>query len=235
MRNPMRETVGAARRRFQKGLVLGVALLATGACSPMDDAMVAIFGRSMRNQVTYDPYEEPLLPAEGSVPFSAGNLPAARGDVNVGQPEGGDYLIPDFTQAQTANPNAELWGSFNNPVPADDASLARGQELYNRWCVVCHGPDGVGTGAYVLEKWPALAAYNLAGEVVQGYSDAYIYGMMRVGRGLMPSYGYQITHFDRWHIVNYVRQLQGQSGGGGAAAAGAQADPAAGAAAGEGS
>jgi mono/diheme cytochrome c family protein len=229
MRNPMRESVSAARSRLRKGLVLGVALLATGACTPMDDAMVAIFGRSMRNQVTYDPYEEPLLPAEGSVPFAAGNLPAARGEVNVGQPEAGDYLIPDFTQAETANPNAEFWGTFSNPVPADEVSLARGQELYNRWCVVCHGPEGIGTGAYVLDKWPALAAFNLAGEVVQGYPDSYIYGMMRVGRGLMPSYGYQITHFDRWNIVNYVRQLQAQNGG--AAPAGAQA----GAAAGEGS
>ena len=91
----------AAGRRLRRGLLLGAALVATGACTPMDDAMVAIFGRSMRDQVTYDPYESPLLPAEGSVPFAAANFPAARGDVNIGQPEAGDYLIPDFTQAQT--------------------------------------------------------------------------------------------------------------------------------------
>ncbi len=203
----------AAGRRLRRGLLLGAALVATGACTPMDDAMVAIFGRSMRDQVTYDPYESPLLPAEGSVPFAAANFPAARGDVNIGQPEAGDYLIPDFTQAQTANPAAEVWGSFENPVPADAESLARGEELYNRYCVVCHGPVGIGAEAYILEKWPALVAYNLAGETVQGYSDSYIYGMIRVGRGLMPQYGHQITHFDRWNIVNYVRQLQAANGG----------------------
>ena len=144
---------------------------------------------------------------------SPANFPAARGDVNIGQPEAGDYLIPDFTQAQTANPAAEVWGSFENPVPADAESLARGEELYNRYCVVCHGPVGIGAEAYILEKWPALVAYNLAGETVQGYSDSYIYGMIRVGRGLMPQYGHQITHFDRWNIVNYVRQLQAANGG----------------------
>ena len=25
----------------------------------------------------------------------------------------------------------------------------------------------------------------------------------------MPAYGHQIAHYDRWHVVNYVRQLQG--------------------------
>ena len=36
--------------------------------------------------------------------------------------------------------------------------------------------------------------------------------MIRLGRGLMPPYGHQISHFDRWHVVNYVRQLQRNAG-----------------------
>jgi hypothetical protein len=43
-------------------------------------------------------------------------------------------------------------------------------------------------------------------------TDGYIYGMIRVGRGLMPPYGHQVAHFDRWNIVNYVRQLQRNAG-----------------------
>jgi len=174
----------------------------------MDDAMAAIFGRSMRDQATYDPYESPLLPPQGAVSFASGNFPAAPGEVNIGQPEGGEYLLPDFGQAQTLSPNDPVWSAFENPVASSPESLARGEILYSRYCAVCHGPDGVGANALILEKWPALVVYNLAGEVVQGYPDTYIYGMMRVGRGLMPQYGHQITHFDRWNIVNYVRQLQ---------------------------
>jgi mono/diheme cytochrome c family protein len=184
------------------------AVVATGACNPLDDAMATIFGRSMRDQATFDPYENTLRPPEGAVSFSSGNFPAARGDVNIGHPETAEYLVPDFTQAQTANPNAPVWSTFENPVPSDDASLVRGEELFNRYCQVCHGIDGIGANALILEKWPALAVYNLAGEVVQGYPDTYIFGMMRVGRGLMPQYGHQITYYDRWNIVNYVRQLQ---------------------------
>jgi len=186
------------------------AVAASSACTPMDDAMAAIFGRSMRDQAWHDPYEDPMLPPEGAVSFASGNFPAAAGEVNIGQPEAGEYLLPDFGPAQTANPAAPVWGEFANPVAADEASLARGAVVYDRYCAVCHGPDGMGASALILEKWPALAVYNLAGEVVQGYPDTYIYGMMRVGRGLMPQYGHQITHFDRWNVVNYVRQLQAQ-------------------------
>lgn len=84
--------------------------------------------------------------------------------------------------------------------------------LFNRICAVCHGPAGVGAQANIIEKYPLLIAYNLSGPVVAGYSDGYIYGIMRVGRGLMPPYGHQISHFDRWNIVNYVRVLQRQAG-----------------------
>jgi mono/diheme cytochrome c family protein len=47
---------------------------------------------------------------------------------------------------------------------------------------------------------------------VAAYSDAYLYAMIRVGRGLMPEYGSRISHFDRWNVINYVRQLQQQAG-----------------------
>lgn len=70
----------------------------------------------------------------------------------------------------------------------------------------------MGSGAKIIEKYGLLAAYNLSGPGVAGYSDGYIYGIIRVGRGLMPPWGHQVSHFDRWNIVNYVRVLQVQAG-----------------------
>ena len=43
------------------------------------------------------------------------------------------------------------------------------------------------------------------------HSDGYLYGMIRNGRGLMPSYN-RIEHMDRWDVVNYIRGLQGRLG-----------------------
>jgi mono/diheme cytochrome c family protein len=195
-------------------MVAALALIAATGCKPLDDTMVAIFGRSMRDSRSFDPYENPLAPAENSVSFSSGNFPAGPGVVNIGQPDGVD--VPPFTQ-QDMTPigvGNEIVAGMANPIsPDDEEALARGEVMYERFCAVCHGPNGVGANAYIAQKHPTVAVYNVAGPAVQAYSDQYIYGMIRVGRGLMPEYGSRISHFDRWKIVNYVRLLQSEFNG----------------------
>lgn len=201
------------RGRWMRPLVAALALTTLAGCKPLDDGMVMIFGRSMRDQRSFDPYENPRPAPEHSVAFAAGNFPTADGVVNLGQPEG--VAIPPFTQFDLGVPGVggpTIQGLVNPTDPTSAASLARGEEIYLRFCVVCHGPDGVGANAYVADKHPLLPAYNLSGPIVAAYSDPYIYAMVRVGRGLMPEYGSRITHYDRWHVVNYVRQLQRQAG-----------------------
>jgi mono/diheme cytochrome c family protein len=94
-------------------------------------------------------------------------------------------------------------------VPATEESLARGELMYDRYCAVCHGVTGVSAEAPIVEKHGLMLAYDLATGPAIDFPDGYIYGMIRVGRGQMPGYGDRVTHFDRWHIVNYVRTLQG--------------------------
>ena len=185
-----------------------LAVLFAGACVPLDDFMAGVFGRSMRDQRSFDPYENTLLPPEGAVPMSAGNYAAGPFQVALGQPEGALDVPPPFTQLDMTN-QPEVVDSLTNPVPASPQSLARGEELYERVCIVCHGHDGAGTTGYIFEVHPAMAAYPLRGDRAVALTDGYVYGMIRVGRGLMPGYGHQIGHYDRWHLVNYVRQLQG--------------------------
>ena len=198
--------------RLGRGLVAVLALLATAtACTPLDDAMVAIFGRSMRDQRSFDPYENPRLPAENSVAFADGNYPAQVGDIGVGQPEIGPSM-PPFTPADLAPPGSELVRTLENPVEPDSASLARGEVFYDRYCAVCHGPQGMSAQAPIIEKLPVMNAYNLATGNAVGWSDGYLYAMVRQGRGAMPGYGHRIPHWDRWHVVNYVRQLQRAAG-----------------------
>ena len=205
---------GVIVRRLMQTAVCAMALTTLGACKPLDDTMVFIFGRSMRDQRSFDPYENTRPAPENSVAFAAGNYTAAFGEVNIGQPiEGAD--LPPFTQNDLGTPgvgDAVIQGLVNPLDPTDPAVLERGQELYMRFCVVCHGPDGVGANAYIAAYNPVLPAYNLSGPQVAGYSDQYIYAMIRVGRGLMPEYGSRISNFDRWSVIAYVRQLQRQAG-----------------------
>ena len=196
-----------------RALVAMLAIVALSGCKPVDDVMVLIFGRSMRDQRSFDPYENTRPSPENSISFASGNYPLEFGVVNVGQPEGAD--VPRFTQADLGVPGvgALVVQGLTNPLDrTDPRSMERGEELYMRFCAVCHGEDGVGANAYIADKHPTLPAYNLSGAQVAAYSDQYLYAMIRVGRGLMPEYGSRITHFDRWSIVNYVRELQLQAG-----------------------
>ncbi len=194
-------------RRARFGAVLAL-LVTLSACSPLDEVLGNIFGRHMRDSRSFDPYENTLAPPPNSVPFAAGNITPGPGQLNTGQPERG-FMAPPFGQADLFQPVVQ---TLPNPVASDETSLARGEVMFNRMCAVCHGPAGVGAQANIIDKYPLLIAYNLSGPVVAGYSDGYIYGIMRVGRGLMPPYGHQISHFDRWNIVNYIRVLQRQAG-----------------------
>lgn len=223
---PRRTARHVSRARGLVG-VLAV-LLAVGGCTPLDDAMVAVFGRSMRSSVSFDPYENPHQPAENAVPFASSNYPSAPGVVNLGEPEGLDEDVPPLTGADVLPPpGSDRVNALENPVPADSASLARGQVVYERMCSVCHGVDGYSQQSVMVQEiagMGVMAAYNLADGAAVDFTDGYLYGVIRVGRGLMPSYGHRITHFDRWHVVNWVRELQGRAaqlvpptGGGGAA------------------
>ena len=193
-------------------------LITSGACKWVDDLAVYTvslitvegdaFGRSMRNSRSFDPYENTIAPPENSVPFASGNNTPGPGRLNTGQPEPGLMPAP-FTQADLSEPVVQ---NLQNPVPADQASLERGEELFNRFCAICHGPAGVGTEANMVEYIPLLAAYDISGTSVSEYTDGFLYGKIRVGGPIMPAYGHQISHFDRWNIVNYLRVLQRQAG-----------------------
>ncbi|MGD8321552.1 MAG: cytochrome c [Gemmatimonadota bacterium] len=207
-------------RKVVRLLATTVALASMAGCHPLDNAMVAVFGRSMRDQRSFDPYENTRPEPEHSISFASGDFPINEHSVNIGEPEGVD-VIP-FTQADMlpiGTGNEKVQSLVNTVDPNDSTELARGKVMFERYCAVCHGYQGIGAQAPIAAKHPTVAAYNLAGPAVQGYTDQYIYGMMRVGRGLMPAYGYRITHFDRWRIVNYIRKLEAdfnaQQGGGG--------------------
>ncbi|TVR62607.1 MAG: cytochrome c [Gemmatimonadales bacterium] len=193
------------RLRGVRSLAAFLALLMVAGCNPVDDLMVSIFGRSMRDQPSFNPYENPQLAPEGSVSFSSGNFPGEPHTVNLGSPEG-QAPPPPITPLMLLQGDPRAVG-LENPVAPDAASLARGQEMYLRSCAPCHGDAGAGGGpvtAFGVPNW------SLQEDTALEFSDGYIYSIIRVGRGAMPAYGHQITHYDRWHIVNYVRQLQGE-------------------------
>lgn len=141
-------------------------------------------------------------------------------DAMIKQPSVHPYQradIPRYTVAGTvpitggeADWSAE-WGVGNtttadrlaNPLAGMPAS-ARGDTLYHTYCAVCHGKAGAGDGPV----GPKVAAPSLLTDRARGYSDGYLYSILRYGRGVMPRYGDKVRGQPRWEVVNYVRKLQ---------------------------
>lgn len=93
---------------------------------------------------------------------------------------------------------------LQNPRAATDSSLANGRKYFAINCAVCHGDRAMGDGPVTKFGMPGI---NLVTEMSKARSDGYIFGMIRNGRGLMPSYN-RIEEMDRWDVVNYLRALQ---------------------------
>jgi mono/diheme cytochrome c family protein len=93
-----------------------------------------------------------------------------------------------------------------NPIEADEASIARGAELYDIHCKMCHGATAEGNGpiAPFLANKPA----NLTSPVVQSKSDGSIFLTITNGvEGKMPPLNENLLVPDRWDLVNFIRTL----------------------------
>lgn len=97
-----------------------------------------------------------------------------------------------------------------NPLSATPENLANGKGLFVTNCAPCHGESGTGDGSVVhlLHQKPR----DLLGSEAKALSDGYIYGVIRNGFQLMPSYGDAMSSSERWQVVLYVRSLQQGAG-----------------------
>lgn len=99
-------------------------------------------------------------------------------------------------------------GAPENPISADDSSVARGAELYAINCAQCHGATGEGNGPvapFLIKYKPA----NLTTDVVQSKSDGSFF--LTISNGLtdkMPALNENLTVSERWDVVNFLRTLK---------------------------
>ena len=99
-------------------------------------------------------------------------------------------------------------GAPENPTIADEASIARGRELFAINCQMCHGATAEGNGPiapFLVNFKPA----NLTSDVVQSKSDGSIFLTISNGlEGRMPALNENLTVSERWDVVNFIRTLK---------------------------
>jgi mono/diheme cytochrome c family protein len=107
---------------------------------------------------------------------------------------------------------------MSNPLPADEKSVAQGGRLFAVYCTPCHGQSGTGDGLVgeklLMKPWNLTNSNDMHKWDTKDYPDGYIFGYMSLGGAVMPSYANDLTPAERWHVVNYVRNVlqKGQVG-----------------------
>ena len=174
--------------RLPRQLLAGVALgVSATSCSWFTD---------FKQQPKIDPWES----AADSIP--------PRGNPQGSVPVFGSAAPGFVYDRSSAIPVIETMSGIANPVPADARSLNNGRMLFQINCAVCHGALGRGDGPATRF---GMAGIGLTTDITKNRTDGYLFGMIRNGRNLMPSYN-RIEEPDRWDVVNYVRALQGRFG-----------------------
>jgi mono/diheme cytochrome c family protein len=159
----------------------------------------------------------PRLPVSGTRPRSEGN--AMLAEVNKGHATHQGISIPlngsvPYYYANTEEDRAKAMAEIiNNPYPISDAGLAKGKELYDVFCGICHGEKGDGAGYLVREdggKYPVQPANFLLDEHIQATNGRYYHAIYH-GRNLMGNYKDKLSYEERWQVIHYIRSLQAKS------------------------
>ncbi|MDQ2670106.1 MAG: cytochrome c [Gemmatimonadota bacterium] len=167
-----------------------------------------------------DPYETAAVPRNtipGTVPVSGAEA-SWEAEWTTGNFAAADQLVNPLAgggQTLASPEGVEVTGRGTVPTMTDPGPAvavipatveARGDTLYQTFCAVCHGTTGAGDGPVA----PRVGAPSIVTPRAAGYSDGYLYSIIRYGRGVMPRYGDKIyAPLDRWAVVNHVRRLQG--------------------------
>lgn len=97
-----------------------------------------------------------------------------------------------------------------NQSPLDslssDANLAKGKEMYNVYCAICHGNNGNGQGTLVKrEKILGVPSYD---DAVRNINVGSTFHVIQYGLNSMGSYASQMNTTEMWQVSEYVMQLK---------------------------
>ena len=149
------------------------------------------WSQDMANQISVKPQESPDPAHPGMTPFPARSVPVP----------GTTVLVEDLDAAK----------KMVNPVKADASSIQTGQHLFQIYCTPCHGFSGTGDGLVgqklIMQPFNLTSSNTLHSWQSPDYPDGYIFGYMTLGGAVMPSYANDLSPAERWHVVNYVRNV----------------------------
>jgi mono/diheme cytochrome c family protein len=94
-----------------------------------------------------------------------------------------------------------------NPLKPTSENMERGKQVYNVYCISCHGDKGDGKGfLFTSGKYP-FPPKTLVSGAITSKTQGDIFHVITVGFGVMPAHGAQIRPEDRWKVAMYVKEV----------------------------
>jgi mono/diheme cytochrome c family protein len=146
---------------------------------------------------------------ESSRLFPVGTVPRTKAYVINGEPlllDGKPVYPYEDSPVNTGKIPGTTNFIPNNPLALTRQLLDRGEQRFQINCMPCHGPVGDGKG--ITSKYNMFSMANFHDQRLVNMPDGEIFNTITYGKGLMGSYGANITVEDRWAVIYYVRALQ---------------------------
>ncbi|MCK5782604.1 MAG: DUF3341 domain-containing protein [Flavobacteriales bacterium] len=176
-------------------ILLGLGLSSCSSDEPMREP-VSVYMPDMYHSVAYEPYSEDpnginsmeaRTPVDGTI--KRGYVP---------------YDIPNTNEGYQ-----EALMNLKSPIASNDENAKYGEELYNIYCISCHGINGDGQGKLVQnEKFLGVPSY--AASRLPNISEGSIFHVITYGKNMMGSHASQLTWDERWKISQHVLKLRSQ-------------------------
>lgn len=151
------------------------------------------FFPNMYESVAYETYSESDAFKNGK----EGQLPA-QGSIKRGFVP---YELPNTPAGYEASKG------LGSPLDAmDPSNMEKGKELYNIYCISCHGEKGDGKGKLVQrEKFLGVPSYK-----DRAITTGSVFHVETYGLNAMGSHANQLTKKERWQVAEYVMSLKSE-------------------------
>ncbi|AEW84892.2 cytochrome c [Flavobacterium columnare] len=157
-----------------------------------DDKPNYQFFPNMYESVAYETYSESNAFKNGK----EGQLPA-QGSIKRGFVP---YELPNTPAGYEASK------AMKSPLDSSAANMEKGKELFDIYCISCHGEKGDGKGKLVQrEKFLGVPSYKDRAITVGSVFHVETYGLNAMG-----SHANQLNKKERWQVAEYVMKLKSE-------------------------
>lgn len=179
------------KRIYKITLLVGITILVSSCHN--NSAPNYQYFPNMYESVAYEPYSEAKIFKGGK----EGQLPV-EGTINRGfEPYEYENSTAGYELAKA---------NLKSPLDSIERNSGKGKELFEIYCISCHGATGNGKGKLVeREKFLGVPSYKDR-EITEGS----IFHVETYGLNAMGSHANQLSAHERWLVADYVLKLKSQ-------------------------